>query len=699
MNKFNNIKELKIDSYSVFLGKLLERMCLFIIKIGTYLILFTPIILSGKFFFPFVGPKSLYFFGLSEIIFLFYVILAIFYPKYRPKLNILLIAIIVFIIASIVSSVFGADFSQSFWSKYERMTGLLMWFHLFTFFIVVSSVFKRKDWFRIFEFSIMVSILIGFLMLLGQTKINPLEKMGLGTRGGATLGNSSFLATYLMFNAFFALYLFVINIGKKNHNFQNESFFSFIKIKEFDIFYPASFIFLVLCLLLSTGRAAAIAFFCGMILIFLLKIIFYEKGILKIAAIIILTVTSLSFAVVLFFSIQLQDNFVQKFLLEKVGLSAKARLYVWETGWNAWLEKPLLGWGPENFHYAYFKNFNPKMLLPEAGADLWYDRAHNIVVDLLVSNGIIGFFSYLGILGAVFYVSWKKYFTERVDFSIAVIFSAALIAYFIQNLTVFDMVNSLVMFFLILGFIGSVASERKKDFEKKLIPPNPLIILIIFVVFCFSFFNFVIQPLRADNYTVVALKSSNIDERVSLYKKTLAISSLGRKEIRETFTQYASMLSQQELSQQVPEDYQKKELDFAIDAMKENIKEQPLLYTSYLSLGRLYNIYGRFDSSKFDLSEEVLKKAIEIGPGNQQGYWALAQTELFKNKPEEAMSLAKKAIDLEPRAERSHLVAIQIAQIIARVTGNTSFVQERVDEALKINPDWRTDIEPILKSI
>jgi len=247
--------------------------------------------------------------------------------------------------------------------------------------------------------------------------------------------------------------------------------------------------------------------------------------------------------------------------------------------------------------------------------------------------------------------------------------------------------------------MGSVASERKKDCEKKIIPVNPFIILIVFVVFCFSFFNFVIQPLRADNYTVVTLKSSNIDERISLYKKTLAISPLGRKEIRETFTQYAAMLSQQELSQKVPEDYQKKELDFAIDAMKENIKEQPLLYTSYLSLGRLYDIYGQFDPSKFDLSEEALKKAIEIGPGNQQGYWALAQTELFRNKPEEAMSLAKQAIDLEPKAERSHLVAIQIAQLIARVTGNTSFVQERVNEALKINPDWQSDIDPILKSI
>lgn len=700
MNKFNNTKELKIDSYSIFLGKLLERICLLIIKIGTYLILFTPLIISGKFFFPFVGPKSLYFFALSEIIFLFYVILAIFSPKYRPRINIILITIFIFIIFSILSSIFGLDFSQSFWSKYERMTGLLMWFHLLIFFIASSSVFNKKDWLRVFEFSLIVALIIGFLMLIplfgGK---NILEERGFGTRGGATLGNSSFLAAYLLFNAFFALYLFVTSLVRENYELQNKGLFSFIKIKEFNIFYFVSFILLVLCLFLSTGRAAAISFMGGIVLLFLLKIVFQEKGFLKLAGSVLLIIILIGFSVTMFFSIQTKENFFQKILSEKFGLSASQRIPVWEIGLNGWKERPWLGWGPENFHLAWFKYFDAEMLLPGHGADLWYDRAHNIVVDALVSSGIFGLLSYLGIFFSVFYFLGKKYLNKEIDFSTAMIFPVTLIAYFFQNLTVFDMVSSLLMFFLILGFIGSIASERKKDFEKKTFPANPFIVLIAFIIFCVSFFNFVVQPLRADNYTVTALRSSSPEERISLYKKTLAISPLGRKEIREAFNQYAMMLSQQELIQTVPENYQKMELNFAVGAMKENIKEQPLLYTSYLALGRLYNIYGRFDPLNFDLSEEILKKAIEIGPDNQQGYWALAQTELFKNRPEEAMSLAKKAIDLEPKAQRSHLVAIQIAQIIARVTGNTSFVEERVIEALKINPAWQPDIEPILKSI
>ena len=101
-------------------------ICKGIIWLGTALILFTPLVISGKFFFPFVGPKSLYFMALAEIIFAAWLILIIFEPKYRPRFNLLLAALILFVGCLILSSIFGEDFSRSFWSKYERMTGLLM---------------------------------------------------------------------------------------------------------------------------------------------------------------------------------------------------------------------------------------------------------------------------------------------------------------------------------------------------------------------------------------------------------------------------------------------------------------------------------------------------------------------------------------------------------------------------------------------
>ena len=50
-------------------NKKLEKICLAIIKLGVYLTLFTPLIVSRSSFFPFVTPKTVYFRVIIEIIF------------------------------------------------------------------------------------------------------------------------------------------------------------------------------------------------------------------------------------------------------------------------------------------------------------------------------------------------------------------------------------------------------------------------------------------------------------------------------------------------------------------------------------------------------------------------------------------------------------------------------------------------------
>ena len=97
---------------------------------------------------------------------------------------------------------------------------------------------------------------------------------------------------------------------------------------------------------------------------------------------------------------------------------------------------------------------------------------------------------------------------------------------------------------------------------------------------------------------------------------------------------------------------------------------------------------------KLARAEEILKKAIEVSPTNQQGYWALAQTKLYQGRFKEALSLAEKALSLEPKLLQSHLIVIQIAKIM----GDKDLVQRKAQEAIEINPDWEADIKKILES-
>ncbi|MCD6528035.1 O-antigen ligase family protein [bacterium] len=641
------------------------------IRFGTYLALFTPLILNSKFYFPFVGPKSLYFMGVCQIVFFVWLFLAINYKKYRPKLNAIFLALILFLIVLILSSVFGVDFSRSFWSKYERMTGLLMWLHLFGFFLVLSSTFKKvSDWQKIFAVSISVAMLVGAGALFEKAGI---KEFIFSDRGGFTLGNTSFLGTYLLFNAFLALWLF---FQKRNWGWR--------------IYSLTGVGLMALAMYLQGARAATGSFFGGVGLIFLLWLAFQPNSSkLRIFGKILLTISigAVVLATVLLF---VPGSFVH----QKFGeLSTEARFVNWEMAQKGFLEKPLLGWGPENYTLTFTKFFNPCLFTPRCGGEIWFDRTHNIVFDTLVTTGIFGLLTYLGLFFSLFYVLWRKFLKEKsLDFWTFSIFTAIPVAYFIQNLTVFDMATSLIMFFLILGF-GAFLSNlgREKEIARTFNLKHSWVGVILFFIFLFTFFEFIIQPFRTDALVIKSLRAQNSQQRIELYQKTLETSSMGKYQIREFFAQQSQSIIQQNL-QKIPKEDIKKELDFLISELEKTEKESPLDFRSILRMAQLYNVYVLIDTQKLPLAQKYGERAIELSPTNQQGYWVLAQTKLYQGDFETAMSLAQKAIDLEPKWFQSHQIAVQIAQ----VTGNQQLARELAQKAIAINSDWQEKFKEVL---
>ncbi|MFH1401762.1 MAG: O-antigen ligase family protein [Parcubacteria group bacterium] len=643
-----------------------------VIFVGVILTLFTPFIVSSKYFFPFVGPKSIYFMALSEIIFAAWLILIIFAPKYRPKLNILTLTIILFLIIFILSSILGVDFSRSFWSKYERMTGLLMQLHLCGFFLAVSSVFQKKeDWLRIFGVSVFAAVLMSFINFYPKV-MGPMAEL---TRGGATLGNSSFLGTYLLFNFFFAIYLF------------------FNSKKLIKILSLIGVIIIGIALFLSTAQAALLSTIGGLILLISSWLISQNKGRIRIM-VLVLSACLIVGVIVSAFFLTKPGNFLHDEIYEKyIGSTFGGRFIVWSGAWKGFLAKPWLGWGPENFEISFTKNYNPCMGTSECGADIWYDRAHNIVFDTLVTTGTLGFLSYLGIFFSVFFVLWKQFFSKNITFWCAGIFSVVLISYFIQNLTVFDMINSYLMFFLVLAFVGSISQNRENSsqIEKPVNIPLTAVILILFI---FSFSISVIKSAKTDNYIIKALGfPAGSLERLDLYKETLQASSIGKYQIRDFFAQSTIELIQGKAPEEISTGGAKDELDFIIQELENTTKESPMDYRAYLKLGQVYNFYTvATNISKLSNAEMTLKRAIELSPKNQQGYWALAQTQIYQGKIDESFSSAEKALNLEPKLKTSHLIVIQIAKI----AGNQTLAEEKAKNALEINPAWEPDIKSIL---
>jgi tetratricopeptide (TPR) repeat protein len=304
----------------------------------------------------------------------------------------------------------------------------------------------------------------------------------------------------------------------------------------------------------------------------------------------------------------------------------------------------------------------------------------------------LGLLTYLLIFIALFYVLWKAYKRNDIGFWAFAVFASLQIAYFVQNLTVFDMISTYFLWFLVLAFVGSIYRKEEVQ-EKENKKPNILLLILVIVLFGTSFFFSILQPTRKGINTIKAVsKNPFSEEKLSYYQKSVSFSPLGQDQIREFFADSTLKFSKHENISKVPVENVINEFEFVTKEIEKSLERNPLNYRLTLKLGKIYNAYFPFDDSKVHLAEKYLEKAIELSPNNQQGYWSLAQSKLFQKKVDEALKLAEKAVALEPNALRSHLVLIQVA----KYTQDIKIVEEKIKNALEINLDWQDNITEVL---
>jgi O-antigen ligase len=650
------------------------------IKIGIFASLLTPFLVGndflGKgndFYFPFVGLKSLYFMAVIEAVFFLWAVLAWKWRQYRPDLkNPVIAAVLIFLAVSFVSAVFGADFSNSFWSKFERMDGILMLCHLAAFFVVIATVFKVGDWRWFFRTSIAAAVVIAVEALFDRSP---------AAAAGGLIGNDSFWGTYLLFNIFFALYLFFLERWSDS--------------KTSKIFAAAAFLVLAAALLMegsqswafatgvlpalpqrnffidifdSGARAAKIStvfglFIAGIICLAVaknLKVKLLGRGILAVLVVGILSVIVLSVS---------PGNWVNKAMEKGFGEGTiHGRIVVWQIAWKGFLDRPILGWGSENFGLAFVKYYNPCLGSSQCAPEVWFDRAHNIVFDTLAETGVFGLLAYLSIFAAAFYALCKIRFWSKAGTAETAIFTSLLLAYFLQNLTVFDMVVSYTMWFAVLGFIASLYSSRR-DVEK--IRPLPLGLkpwFVAGVIFVICFCAFATGPLATDHGVAEAvMEPYGSPQRLQMYEQTLASSPMGKYQIRIFFAQqWLAAISDKNVAAELSKEHIEGEFSYIAGELEKSRKESGLDFQSRLELGRVYNAWAVFDRSKISLAEEVLKEALLLSPRNQQAYWELAQTMVDQGRINDALLLAQQAYDLYPQNAQAKTVVNEIEGLQAQ---------------------------------
>jgi len=638
-----------------------------IICICLYLTLIAPFLIWGKFVFPYITPKTLFFRIIIEIALFFYILLIIYRPEYRPRFSKLTWAILIYLFIITFASIFGLDPYRSFWGNIERSEGLLTIYHLFIFFILITALFReKKDWFKFFNISIFVSLLVAFYALGQKIGVSFLLPSAGGARLTGTIGNASFLAAYLLMNIFLCLFLLV--------NKQE---------RPWRIFYGLAFLFEAYILFETGTRGAALAFFGGLLVLAVLSAIFSKNKKIKLGFVglfLLLIILGVSIWICRD-QAWVRSNYTLDRLvsISPTDITTQSRLLGWRASWQGWLDRFFLGYGYENYNIAFNKYF-PVLIYRDVGSQVWFDRAHNIIFDQAVPGGIFGLLAYLSILGLSFWVLWSKLMSWRkkredsqenqsaVSYNqfgfIALI--ALLAAYFVQNFFVFDTLGTYILFYSVLGFLsylsisrlpnkGAANQDKKGQSQSK--PdsqPRPFFIIILALLFIWAIYIFNLKPALANTLSIKGMSYAYSDmyrQAISEFRKSLSYGTNQAPEIRHNLSRtVVKAFQSKQFSQQENIDNFK----FAVEEMEKNFQMAPFNARHYAFAMSLYNAVAILNHDYYDKVIELGEHALSLSPTRPQLYYAMGQARISQKRYEEGLEYFRKAVELNPAVIESH---------------------------------------------
>jgi O-antigen ligase len=379
----------------------------------------------------------------------------------------LVIAVTVFAAIFELACIFSYDFHAAFWSNYERGEGGFQMLHYYLFFLLLVLIFQNeKDWKNLFRFSLVSAGLMILYGLAGNYSVAGFIGPYAGTtaptgwwhllidgRFEGSLGNPAYVDPYLIFSMFFAAYLWISSVREK----------TITKLKAWG--YGAVIAIFFIFFVLGQTRGAFIGLALG-VFAALLYLIFSSKGKARKWGAIVFVVL-----VILGLGLYAERNnpALQKFpevRLLQISLSdpsAQTRIWVWGEAWKGFLERPVLGWGPENFTPVYDKFFNPKFYIPGQSTETWFDRAHSVFFDYLVETGIIGLLSYLGMFFMFYWEFFKNVHKNGSSKMQKILMVALPVAYLGQGIAIFDVFPMYLCLFTFLAFAAYYFSIHKKE--------------------------------------------------------------------------------------------------------------------------------------------------------------------------------------------------------------------------------------------
>ena len=458
----------------------MEHLLLYLVRGGVLVVLFTPLIVSTETLFPFIVGKALFSRSVIEVTVALWVMLAFAFPSYRLGRSWVLIALAAWVAVSIISGFAGVSLQRSLWSTYERMQGIFDQVHWLAFVIVAASVFRTlTHWKLLFSVNLAVSMVVALLGVANQYELINWAILGSGTRQVSTLGNATYVGAYSMVNILIAAALMghswrdrapQVDPGRaarRRRRSPPRTAPSVDYPPMLMAFWFTAMVTNVLVLWLAQARGALMGLLAGVVAFALVYVLWGELQLLKkialgifpvLAAIAVLLLVARATPV---FDTVIESNpMLNRVVSTRLDHSLRGRLTAWRAGLRGYLDKPIFGWGPENYLIAWGRYFDSA-----SGVRERFDQAHNKVLEELTTKGAVGAVSYLAIwavMGWAMVRSIRR--RQQYDQVFVAIVAAVMVGFFIQNLFLFDSPVTSLQFAILVAFaVSDEVHQRQSD--------------------------------------------------------------------------------------------------------------------------------------------------------------------------------------------------------------------------------------------
>lgn len=572
------------------------------------------------------------------------------------------LALLAFLVVLVVSAFAGVDLHTSFWSRATRMTGIFYFLHIGFFYLCLMMVFqsdKKRD-LLIKTFLISAAIFsVGALLARDGLGLIFAEKPW----QGFTFGNSSFAAMYV-YAAFILSFYYVFSLEGVRRWWHKLLPLVYVINPFFinkDLWLGKINVLDDPLTVLGGAQASAVTAIVSVVGLFGIYLISKIKSRkIRIRAFFATGMIGAAIFVGAVYSFLTPGKFLHEAYLNQ---ETPARPIVWELSKESISQKPLLGWGTDNFDRAFEANYDNRLLEQKNGAEPWFDRAHNIFIDQTVESGYVGLAAYLlvylAILASMIYVMWKS--SNRNQQALAAVITVYFVGHMLELQTAFDTSISYiaVVFMAALGasLFHKVYDEHAK--EKSVISLYPVMTRIVGVVMIAGFgYLFVVGTVpivkaqKANGYVHdIGSSEKRLERYPALFGSPVDPASF----LWRTVSDFQRGIAEKP---EVLDDPKKresflKESQFFIAESEAYLARRPDDFRMHLTLANMYIYQRLLGVDNLDKAHEVLARAEKLVPKFPQTHWMDAVAYLYQAKFKLARDAARKAYDLNPGVEQS----------------------------------------------